>query len=139
MFTHCPSCDTHFEITQEYIDIAQGKVRCGKCNTIFNALDNLYEKEQIEQEQNIATKSIDTKTVNSHEDLDIPHKNIINIKEKMGQITASLSAATQELKRANRTSAISIEKSTRHKNTKPSQQSNTPNHNINNKPHHIEP
>ncbi|MCK5647303.1 MAG: zinc-ribbon domain-containing protein, partial [Gammaproteobacteria bacterium] len=41
MYTHCPNCDTHFEITQEYLNIANGKVRCGKCDHIFNALDNL--------------------------------------------------------------------------------------------------
>lgn len=42
MYTHCPNCNTHFSITQEYLDIANGKVRCGKCDYVFNALENLY-------------------------------------------------------------------------------------------------
>ncbi|MCW8932914.1 MAG: zinc-ribbon domain-containing protein, partial [Gammaproteobacteria bacterium] len=68
MYTHCPNCDTHFEISQEYLDIANGKVRCGKCDHIFNALDNLYEKkteasdsaptEQLSQLQNNLSDNI---------------------------------------------------------------------------------
>ncbi len=44
MYTHCPSCNTHFEITQEYLDIAHGQVRCGQCDHIFNATNRLYER-----------------------------------------------------------------------------------------------
>lgn len=60
MYTHCPNCDTHFEITQEYIDIANGQVRCGKCDHIFNALDNLYESELEEEEQEEQEVEIET-------------------------------------------------------------------------------
>jgi len=45
MYTRCPNCDSHFEITQEYLEIANGKVRCGNCEHIFNAQENLYEKQ----------------------------------------------------------------------------------------------
>ncbi|GEM_PF-2480253 len=46
MYTHCPNCNTHFSITQEYLDIANGKVRCGKCDHVFNALENLYNNDE---------------------------------------------------------------------------------------------
>ncbi len=36
MFTCCPHCKTCFRITKPQLEIAQGKVRCGKCKQIFN-------------------------------------------------------------------------------------------------------
>ena len=47
MYTHCPSCDTCFEITQESLDIAQGKVRCGQCDHVFNGLNTGNAEEAI--------------------------------------------------------------------------------------------
>lgn len=44
MYTYCPNCHNYFSITQEHLDVANGKVRCGHCNHIFNALDSLYDK-----------------------------------------------------------------------------------------------
>jgi predicted Zn finger-like uncharacterized protein len=40
--TQCPQCGTHFKITQEQRDAHEGLVRCGKCTTVFNAVENLY-------------------------------------------------------------------------------------------------
>lgn len=40
--TQCPQCSTHFKITQEQRNAHQGLVRCGKCQTVFNAVENLY-------------------------------------------------------------------------------------------------
>ncbi len=40
--TLCPHCDTHFNITQEQRNAHQGQVRCGHCQTVFNAVENLY-------------------------------------------------------------------------------------------------
>jgi len=36
MQTHCPHCETNFRITESQIDIAEGYVRCGICEEIFN-------------------------------------------------------------------------------------------------------
>lgn len=43
MLTCCPACETRFRITPEQLKVRSGKVRCGKCQTIFNALDSLVE------------------------------------------------------------------------------------------------
>lgn len=43
MYTECPSCKTVFKITANHLKIAHGKVRCGSCSTVFNALDSLIE------------------------------------------------------------------------------------------------
>lgn len=43
MKTSCPSCQTIFRITPEQLKARTGKVRCGQCLTVFNALDTLLE------------------------------------------------------------------------------------------------
>ncbi len=40
--TQCPQCNTHFKITQEQSESHNGMVRCGRCQTVFNAVENLY-------------------------------------------------------------------------------------------------
>lgn len=40
VLTRCPHCDTRFRVTDEQLGIARGKVRCGSCMEVFNALDN---------------------------------------------------------------------------------------------------
>ncbi len=140
MYTHCPNCNTHFAITQEYLDIANGKVRCGKCDHVFNALENLYNHdEQVEslqlesaisitEQQPASTidKRTDTDTASStaetfkkadsqqdsgSEALVTPPLASIDIKEKMERIAASLSAATQELKNARKSVGFKRQKS----------------------------
>ncbi len=41
MFTQCPNCSTHFSISDQDLTAAGGKVQCGKCDQIFNALYTL--------------------------------------------------------------------------------------------------
>ena len=97
--------------------MANGKVRCGQCEHVFNALENLYEK-QPETEGTEAPKEepadelTETKTVepiSSDSGTEASAKPSlfgdkpspsIDIKAKMERIAASLSAATQELKTA---------------------------------------
>ncbi|MEX2476371.1 DUF3426 domain-containing protein [Marinobacter sp.] len=38
--TRCPKCDTRFRVTDEQLSIAKGKVRCGNCMDVFNAIDH---------------------------------------------------------------------------------------------------
>ncbi len=41
MFTQCPNCSTNFSISDQDLTAAGGKVQCGKCDQIFNALYTL--------------------------------------------------------------------------------------------------
>ncbi|MDH5353383.1 MAG: DUF3426 domain-containing protein [Gammaproteobacteria bacterium] len=41
METCCPHCSSHFRITDKQLQAALGKVRCGECNLVFNALQSL--------------------------------------------------------------------------------------------------
>lgn len=43
MLTRCPTCSTTFRVTPEQLKARQGRVRCGACQSVFNALDTLVE------------------------------------------------------------------------------------------------
>jgi len=43
MLTRCPACATTFRVTPNQLKARAGKVRCGKCQRVFNALDSLAE------------------------------------------------------------------------------------------------
>ncbi|WP_417567320.1 DUF3426 domain-containing protein [Marinobacter sp.] len=38
--TQCPNCQTRFRVTDEQLGIAKGKVRCGSCMSVFNAIEH---------------------------------------------------------------------------------------------------
>jgi predicted Zn finger-like uncharacterized protein len=43
MYTRCPDCETTFRLGAEDLRRAHGKVRCGDCGNVFNALEFLAE------------------------------------------------------------------------------------------------
>jgi len=43
MYTYCPGCAAIFRITAETVSAAGGRVRCGECGRVFNAVDCLYD------------------------------------------------------------------------------------------------
>ena len=43
MQTRCPECQTSFRVTPEQLKARAGKVRCGHCQAVFNALDSLVD------------------------------------------------------------------------------------------------
>jgi predicted Zn finger-like uncharacterized protein len=44
VLTRCPACETHFRVTAEQLKARSGRVRCGKCQHVFSALDSLIEE-----------------------------------------------------------------------------------------------
>lgn len=44
MQTRCPACGTAFRITPEQLRVKGGRVRCGHCRAVFNALSYLVEE-----------------------------------------------------------------------------------------------
>jgi predicted Zn finger-like uncharacterized protein len=42
--TCCPSCQTIFRVSPEQLQLRAGKVRCGKCRAVFNAIDRLLDE-----------------------------------------------------------------------------------------------
>lgn len=43
MITRCPGCATAFRVTPEHLKAMHGKVRCGQCQMVFNAIDTLFD------------------------------------------------------------------------------------------------
>jgi predicted Zn finger-like uncharacterized protein len=46
MYVACPSCKTLYPVTAEQLRLAAGKVRCGQCQTLFNATEAVFEDPQ---------------------------------------------------------------------------------------------
>ena len=44
MKTRCPECLTTFRVSPEQLKARAGKVRCGQCQQVFNALDNMVDE-----------------------------------------------------------------------------------------------
>ncbi len=44
MYTECPNCNTVFRISPTELKAADGKVRCGRCQTVFSALASLMDE-----------------------------------------------------------------------------------------------
>lgn len=47
MMTRCPSCGTAFRVTPEQLKARAGKVRCGHCSAVFNALETLEDSHPV--------------------------------------------------------------------------------------------
>lgn len=41
--TRCTSCGTVFRVVQDQLKVSEGWVRCGRCDTVFNALQGLFD------------------------------------------------------------------------------------------------
>lgn len=81
MHTQCPKCDTQYIVSAAELRQALGQVKCGECNTIFNALDFLAETPNSEipgtgtpgtttptvAAPNINTADINTPAASDHE------------------------------------------------------------------------
>ena len=44
--TRCNACATVFRVVQDQLRVSDGWVRCGRCNAVFNATDDLFELDE---------------------------------------------------------------------------------------------
>jgi predicted Zn finger-like uncharacterized protein len=51
MYTRCPACHTLFRIQAQQLKAARGKVRCGQCQTTFDALTYLVSEEELSESE----------------------------------------------------------------------------------------
>ncbi|MDX9995458.1 MAG: DUF3426 domain-containing protein [Rhodocyclaceae bacterium] len=54
MLTRCPHCHTAFRVTSGQLKVRQGRVRCGACSEVFDALDSLADEVSL-----IVTPAVD--------------------------------------------------------------------------------
>ena len=52
MFTKCPECQAIFRVTEEQLGMAEGLVRCGICDAVFNGRENIEEDHDPVAESN---------------------------------------------------------------------------------------
>ena len=50
MLTQCPNCQTTFRVTTEILRVADGQVRCGRCQTQFDALERLIDEKAAQRD-----------------------------------------------------------------------------------------
>ena len=48
MYTKCPECNAIFRVTTEQLNIADGLVRCGICDAVFNGREHIEEEHRTE-------------------------------------------------------------------------------------------
>ena len=44
--TRCSTCGTTFRVVQDQLKVSEGWVRCGRCETVFNAVEGLFDLER---------------------------------------------------------------------------------------------
>ena len=57
MYTKCPECNAIFRVTTEQLNIPDGLVRCGICDTVFNGREHIEEDHDPTTAQEQAVKS----------------------------------------------------------------------------------
>jgi predicted Zn finger-like uncharacterized protein len=71
MQTQCPHCETVFRVYSEQLAAANGRVRCGICGEVFNAMTylqaELMSREELEAHTSGATEAT---TAEAHQDLE---------------------------------------------------------------------
>jgi len=58
MYTQCSNCGAVFRVNMKELTVAQGKLRCGECDGIFNAMDTL--STTLPKKQNFGDNEEDT-------------------------------------------------------------------------------
>ncbi|MDT3671411.1 MAG: DUF3426 domain-containing protein [Aromatoleum sp.] len=64
MFARCPACQTVFRVRPEQLRAHRGEVRCGRCQTAFNALEHLLEADSSSAEPETRATTASAAAVN---------------------------------------------------------------------------
>ncbi|MCG8433801.1 MAG: DUF3426 domain-containing protein [Gammaproteobacteria bacterium] len=71
MYAQCPNCETFFQITSEQLRAAEGKVRCSRCDGVFNALTTLREELSTEDRRALNQEKAAARTLSKESSLPI--------------------------------------------------------------------
>ena len=97
MHTRCPHCSTTFSISQQHLDVAEGQVRCGSCDQVFDGRDNV-----IDTKGNYVRKKTEEKTSEFETGADI----FGMIEEASSEINPELNPDPQPKEKSENTSKI---------------------------------
>jgi predicted Zn finger-like uncharacterized protein len=76
MLTQCPNCQTIFRVTSEILRVADGQVRCGRCQRQFDALARLIEENDDEDAAAAASDAAPKSPENFEVDEPVTHEDI---------------------------------------------------------------
>lgn len=76
MLTQCPSCQTVFRVTSTILRAAHGQVRCGRCNTQFDAIEQLQDSEDGSTPNDTEAGATD-KASTEYESTPLSHEDIV--------------------------------------------------------------
>jgi len=92
MYTRCSHCSAVFRVTMKELTAAQGKLRCGECAGVFNAMDSLSTKlpNHADPSEKISFDSLNKKQKSSFTaSTQNPIKEAIKQKEKQPKLVDS--------------------------------------------------
>lgn len=113
MKVNCPHCNTVFKVTGAQLEIADGMVRCGMCQGVFNALHNINDpfNDDDEEKINKATfgekpaaqpveKAIEklTATLNKKKEA-LPNKAVKELSQALSNLSSDQSTEKPEIKK----------------------------------------
>ena len=104
MYTRCPTCSTCFRVTDRHLAIANGKVRCGQCQLVFNAPEHAIDDLPIKQ---ITTPSVPPVTPPTKTEIKQPLAQKKDFKDN--PILSSLRSNAEEKPEASTTQEINNE------------------------------
>lgn len=78
MKTRCPQCNTQFRLTESQIDAADGYVRCGSCESVFNVydvvnqatIDNEYQQSLLNINKAVTEQDIEDQVITDQSSTD---------------------------------------------------------------------
>jgi predicted Zn finger-like uncharacterized protein len=76
MLTQCPNCQTIFRVTSEILRVADGQVRCGRCQRQFDALARLIDENEDEDAAGAASEAAPKAPENFEVDEPVTHEDI---------------------------------------------------------------
>lgn len=71
MYTKCPECNAIFRVTDEQLSIAEGLVRCGICDAVFNGREHIEEDHDPDvetEQQHQFEEPLETETEETYEE-----------------------------------------------------------------------
>ncbi|NLG77125.1 MAG: DUF3426 domain-containing protein [Xanthomonadaceae bacterium] len=72
MLTQSPNCQTIFRVTSEILRVADGQVRCGRCQRQFDALERLIEEDEGEIESSRPRSAMSAPPSSEHIEVEEP-------------------------------------------------------------------
>ena len=106
LITRCPACQTMFRVVPDQLRISEGWVRCGQCDEVFDASQNLFQEPAVSAPESVPESvpaSVDVQpallnlTGNSEKPIEVTEHLNVDLPEQIFQTGQSTQNAFHEL------------------------------------------